>query len=84
MSLSHSSAERNYSNMEEERLAIIWILERFRQLLLGRHLKLITDHRPLHKTFGGNSLPKVVSSRLVRWANKLQAFDYSIQYKPGA
>lgn len=83
VSRSLSSAERNYSNVEREGLAIIWTLERLRQLLLGRSFKLITDHRPLLKIFGGNSLPKVVSSRLTRWASRLQAFDYTVIYKPG-
>ena len=73
----------NYSNVEWEGFAIVWTLERLRQLLLGRQFKLITDHRPLLKIFGGNSLPKVASSRLTRWAIKLQAFDFIIQYKPG-
>ena len=39
-----SKAERNYSNIEREALAIIWVVTRMKQFLMGRKFTLITDH----------------------------------------
>ena len=75
--------EQRYSNIEREALAVVWSVLRLRQLLLGRHFMLITDHRPLEKIYGGRSIPKVASNRLTRWSIILQRYDFSIQYKPG-
>jgi len=79
-----SNAERNYSNIEREALAIVWATSRARQFLLGRHFNLITDHKPLEFIFHGEkSLPKVTSARIMRWALQLSAFDYTILYAKG-
>ena len=77
-----TAAEQRYSNVEREALAVIWSILRLKQLLLGRHFNLVTDHKPLTKIYGG-SLPKVVSNRLIRWAMLLQRFDFTIQHQPG-
>lgn len=72
-------AERNYSTIEKELLAIVWSVKRFRPYLYGRHFTIQTDHRPLtwlHKT---NS----TSSRLVRWRLDLDEYNYDVVYKPG-
>ena len=42
-----SAAERNYSVIQRECLAIVFALKQFRYYLLGRAFKLITDHAPL-------------------------------------
>ena len=42
-----SAAERNYSVIQRECLAIVFPLKQFRHYLLGRAFKLITDHAPL-------------------------------------
>lgn len=83
ISRSLSDTEQRYSNIEREALAIVWSCQRLRNLLLGRHFTLVTDHQPLLKIYGGDSLPKVASSRLVRWAIILQPFDFEIKYKTG-
>lgn len=77
-----TSSECNYNNVEKEALAVVWAVLRLRQLLLGRHFTLITDNRPLVANYGGIQLPKVASSRMVRWAIILQAYDFSIVHKP--
>ena len=84
VSRSLTSAERNYSNVEREALAVVWSVLRLQQLLLGRTFNLVTDHRPLLQLFGGSALPKVASARVTRWAIILQRYDYRIVYKPGS
>jgi len=77
-------AEQRYSNIEREGLAVVWCVMRLKQLLLGKHFDLVTDHKPLLKIYGGRNLPKVASNRLVRWSILLQRFNFSIQHKPGS
>jgi len=79
-----SKTEQRYSNIEREALAIVWSCLRLKNLLLGRRFTLITDHQPLIKIYGGTSLPKVSSSRLMRWSSLLMPFNFDIQYKSGA
>ena len=52
LSVSHK-AEIIYSVLEKEALAIVWMLERHRYMLLGHEIILRSDHRPLQDLFGG-------------------------------
>lgn len=74
-----NDAEKNYSTIEKELLAIIYAVQHFRPYLYGKKFKLITDHKPLtwlHRL-------KDPTSRLARWRIKLAEYDYEIIYKPG-
>ena len=44
-------AEIIYSVLEKEALAIVWMLERHRYMLLGHEIILRSDHRPLQDLF---------------------------------
>lgn len=72
-------AEKNYSTIEKELLAIVWATKYFRPYLFGRKFTIITDHKPLQWLF---SL-KEPNSRLVRWRLQLEEFDYNVVYKKG-
>jgi len=77
-----TATQARYSTAERECLAILKGLERFRTyLLFANRFKIIvrSDHRGL------TSLYKHAdeSSRLFRWALKLNEFDYDIEYMPG-
>lgn len=74
-------AERHYSQIHKEALAIIFATEKFHQYIYGRKFTLRTDHKPLVSIFGPNSgIPVTAASRLQRWAIKLAAYDFKIEY----
>ena len=73
-------AERNYSVIELECLAIKWAIEYFYQYLYGSKFIVRTDHAPL--TWLVQNKDK--NSRLMRWALSLQAYDFSVQYVKGS
>lgn len=78
-SRSLNKAERNYSTIERELLAIVWATRNFRCYLYGRNFTVFTDHKPLIGVFN----TKDPTSRLVRFHHKLSEFNYEIKYKPG-
>ncbi|KAJ4430359.1 hypothetical protein ANN_22575 [Periplaneta americana] len=74
-----NQAERNYSTIEKELLAIVWGCKHFRPYLLGRSFTILTDHRPLTWIFS----VKDPSSRPLRWRLLLEEYQYTVQYKAG-
>ena len=80
-SKSLAPAERNYDIFDKELLAIMRILGEWRHHLEGSKHKVIvlTDHKNLEYFL----TKKDLSSRHIRWAEKLAHFDLVIQYRPG-
>ncbi|UYV74425.1 K02A2.6-like, partial [Cordylochernes scorpioides] len=77
-----SVAERNYSQIEKEALAIIYGVTKFHQFIYGRKFILITDHKPLVTILGSRSgIPTLSTSRLQRWALILSAYTYDIKFR---
>lgn len=74
-----NSAEKNYSTIEKELLAILDCTKHFRPYLYGRKFIIETDHNPLVWLYK----IKEPNSRLVRWKLKLEEFDFDIIYKKG-
>ena len=79
-----TKAERNYSNLEREALAVIFGVKKFHQYLYGRQFILETDHKPLEPLFNDKkATPAMATARIQRWALTLAAYNYTIKYKPG-
>jgi transposase InsO family protein len=74
-----SPAERNYTVMEKECLAIVFACDHFREYLLGAPFLVETDHQAL---LWLQSL-KEPSKRMWRWIEKLSDFQFSIIHRPG-
>ena len=77
-------AEKNYSQLDKEGLAIIFGVEKFHNFLFGQQFTIFTDHKPLKHLFGEDKpISPMASARLQRWALKLSAYQYKIAHKPG-
>lgn len=79
-SRSLSAAERNYTVTEQEMLAIIAALKRFRPYLLGAKVRIITDHQPLKYVL---TKAGEVQGRVTRWLDHLGEHDCTIEYRKG-
>ena len=70
-------AEKKYSQLDKEGLAIIFGVKRFHQYLVGRHFVILSDYKPLQHLFRETSgVPTLASARIQRWALILGAYDY--------
>lgn len=77
-------AERNYSQLEREALALVFGVSKFRDYLLGRSFVLVTDHKPLVGLFREDRpTPVMAAARIQRWSLLLGAYQYKIEHKPG-
>lgn len=81
-SRSLTQAERNYSNIERELLAIVWGCEVMHNFIYGQHITIQTDHKPLVAIM--NKPMCKVSPRLRRLTFKLYGYSFDIQYLPGS
>ncbi|KAI4892783.1 hypothetical protein NFI96_006341, partial [Prochilodus magdalenae] len=77
-----SPAEKKYSQLDKEALAIILGIKKFHKYLYGRTFTVCTDHKPLMALFGEKkSIPQMGSPRVQRWAILLSAYEYQIGMK---
>ena len=64
-------AERNYSQIDKEALALVWGIRKFNHYLYGRRFRLVTDHQPLFHPEKG--IPAMTAARMQRYALQLAA-----------
>ena len=83
-SRSLSIAERKYSHLDKEALAIVFGVKHFHQYVYGHSFTIHSDHKPLMYIFDETkSVPSMASARVQRWASTLGAYTYKIRYKAG-
>ncbi len=72
--------------LEQKAHAIVWGTEAFEKFLWGHPFIIHTDHRVLQFLFQGPAKAKHMcqSSKLICWAERLSAFDYSVEHVKGA
>lgn len=73
-----TKTEERYTITEKEMLAIVWAIEKFAYELKGKRFHLITDHKALEKI---RLKPEFNNQRVNRWIEKIQDYDFSIEYK---
>lgn len=78
-SRSLTAQESKYSTTELECLSLIYGVEKFRPYIEGVHFTVITDHYSL-KWLHNLKNP---SGRLVRWALRLQGYDFTVVHRKG-
>lgn len=81
-SRSLTDCESRYSQTEREALAVIWGVEHFHLYLYGSSFRVITDHKPLETIF--NNPTCKATARLERLQLRLQPYETTVVYKPGA
>ena len=74
-------AEKNYSQLESETLAIVLGIEHFRLILLGHQFELETDHKPLEVIFGNPS--STPPAPVQRWILRLQEHSFRVKFTRG-
>ena len=80
-----SPAEKKYSQLEKEGLAIIFAVKKLHQYLSGRKFKIYSDHQPLKYLFTETRpIPVMAVSRIQRWSLLLSSYEYEIEYRPGS
>jgi hypothetical protein len=75
-----TSAQRNYTVTEQETLAVLFGIEKFRPYVEGSKFRVITDH---HSLLWLKNL-KNPSGRLCRWAISLSQYDFNIEHRKGS
>ena len=81
-SRSLTAAQRNYSQIEKEALALVFGMQYFHSYLFGHHFELVTDHQPLlallheHRPTSAQA-----SARIRRWSLLLSAYEYTITFR---
>ena len=77
-------AEKKYSQLDKDGLAIIFGIKKFHQHVYGRSFQITSDHKPLLGLLGENKgVPVMASARVQRWALTLAAYEYRLVYTEG-
>nr|XP_034959630.1 uncharacterized protein K02A2.6-like [Zootoca vivipara] len=76
-------AERNYSQLDKEALALVAGVKKFHEYLYSRTFDLVTDHKPLLGLLGRDRpTPPVLSPRMLRWTVFLAVYHYQLVHRP--
>ncbi|XP_055701692.1 uncharacterized protein K02A2.6-like [Phlebotomus papatasi] len=77
-----SDAEKNYSQLHREALAVVFACKKLFKYLYGKPFTIHTDSQALKEIFNpSKGTPPVAAARLQRWAVQLSVFNYKIVHK---
>ena len=74
-----NEAQRNYTTMEKELLAVVYSLDKFRSYLIRSDIVIFTDHSALKYLLTKQNS----KARLIRWVLLLQEFNVHIRDMKG-
>ena len=77
-----SETERRYAQIKKEALAATWACEKFSDFVLGKHIVLETDHKPLVPLLGIKDLDQLPPC-ILRFRLRLDRFSFDITHVPG-
>ena len=80
ISMKLNNAQKKYSTVEKECLAVVWAMKKFDRYLLGKEFILKTDHKALLWLLDNHSKGR----RLTRWALEIQEYFFKIQFIKGS
>ena len=78
-----SRTEQRHSALEKEASAVVKALRKWKCLLLGKHLTLITDQSIVSFMHDVRHASKIKNDKILQWRLELAAFDFTIIYRPG-
>lgn len=81
-SRSLTETQQRYATIEQEALAIVWACEKFRNYIVGLHVRIQTDHKPLVPLFNDISLDKL-PVRIQRFRLRMMRYCYTVEYITG-
>ena len=81
-SCSMSETEKRYSQIEKEALAVTWACDKFANYIIGIHIIIETDHKPLLSLLSTKHLEDL-PPRIMRFRLRLARISYSIIHSPG-
>ena len=76
-----NSTEQRYSTTEKECLGVVWGLKKFRHLILGYKVHILTDHKPLLDLFRKRDF--INNQKFNRWFLSVLEYGPEFKYIPG-
>lgn len=73
--------QRRYSAVEKECLGVLSAIQHFRHYIEGTKFRVVTDARSLLWLF--NIGTESGNAKLMRWALRIQAYDFNLEYRKG-
>jgi len=72
-------AERRYTTLEKEALAVVWAIENYKEYLEGRKFVLLTDNQVL----SWMKASRDVNTKLCRWFLTVMGYDFIVKHVRG-
>ena len=80
VSRAFNAVESRWTTLQQELFAVKWGLEQFRPYILGRRIKVVTDHANLQ--WLTTIAPQ--QAKVARWCMSMAEFDFYIEHRSGA